>query len=225
MRYGWKGVAIFNEHEPSQSTLVLVASDNLHMGAALSAAVLSEASCHVAGIAKLASVPQARRTSGAGLTIAWCPNPNDCFSVLDIPAVPSLFVHTVMLCTDPDACDKAVSEAVPEGVVVRSVRNKDDAINTVPLILSELLEANRIQLSRRMSHSPIAHELLARLTAREIEILSLTAEGHTLEEIAQIISRSFSTVASHRRSIMTKTGLRDRVALTRFAIKAGLVRL
>jgi len=221
MRYGWKGVAIFNEHEPSQSTLVLVASDNLHMGAALSAAVLSVALCHVAGITKLASAPQARRTSGAGLTIAWCPNPNDCLSVFDDAVVPSLFVHTVMLCTDSDACDKAV----PEGVVLRCMRNKDDAINTVPLILSELLKANRIQLSRRLSHSPVAHELLARLTAREIEILSLTAEGHTLEEIAQIISRSFSTVASHRRSIMTKTGLHDRVALTRFAIKVGLVRL
>lgn len=64
-----------------------------------------------------------------------------------------------------------------------------------------------------------------RLSAREREILKLTGEGHSLNEIAGIVNRSVATVASHRSSIMIKTGLRNRVALTRLSIKTGLVRL
>ena len=64
--------------------------------------------------------------------------------------------------------------------------------------------------------------MLDRLTPREREILSFTAEGLSIEEIAQRIQRAFATVAKHRNNIMAKTGLRDRVALTRFAIRTGL---
>jgi DNA-binding NarL/FixJ family response regulator len=62
------------------------------------------------------------------------------------------------------------------------------------------------------------------LTARETEILKLVAEGHTSREIAQILSLSVNTVERHRHSLLTKLGLRDRVALTRYALRCGLVK-
>jgi DNA-binding NarL/FixJ family response regulator len=61
------------------------------------------------------------------------------------------------------------------------------------------------------------------LTPRETEILKLVAEGHTSEEIAALLFISPKTVHRHRASILEKLGLRDRVDLTRYAIRRGLV--
>jgi DNA-binding NarL/FixJ family response regulator len=61
------------------------------------------------------------------------------------------------------------------------------------------------------------------LTPRELEILQLVAEGHTSREIAELLCISPKTVHRHRSSILEKLGLRDRVDLTRYAIRRGLV--
>ena len=61
------------------------------------------------------------------------------------------------------------------------------------------------------------------LTAREIEILKLVAEGHTTREIADLLVISEKTVDRHRANILEKLGVRDRVDLTRYAIRRGLV--
>jgi DNA-binding NarL/FixJ family response regulator len=62
-----------------------------------------------------------------------------------------------------------------------------------------------------------------RLTPREVEVLKLVAEGHTSQEIADTLCISIKTVHRHRASLLEKTKLRDRVDLTRYAIKRGLV--
>ncbi|MEU2001135.1 response regulator [Rhodococcus sp. NPDC019627] len=61
------------------------------------------------------------------------------------------------------------------------------------------------------------------LTRREEEILKLIAEGDTTREIANTLSISAKTVDRHRANILQKLGLRDRLALTRYAIRAGLI--
>jgi DNA-binding NarL/FixJ family response regulator len=61
------------------------------------------------------------------------------------------------------------------------------------------------------------------LTPRELEILKLIAESHTGEEIAGLLVISPRTVERHRANILAKLGMRDRVALTRYAIRRGLV--
>lgn len=61
------------------------------------------------------------------------------------------------------------------------------------------------------------------LTARETEILKLVAEGHTTHEIADLLVISEKTVDRHRANILEKLGVRDRVDLTRYAIRRGLV--
>jgi DNA-binding NarL/FixJ family response regulator len=66
-------------------------------------------------------------------------------------------------------------------------------------------------------------EELELLTPRELEVLKLIAEGHGSKEIAMTLVLSIKTVESHRTNILHKLGMRDRVDLTRYAIRRGLV--
>ncbi|HEY3766943.1 MAG TPA: response regulator transcription factor [Gaiellales bacterium] len=66
-------------------------------------------------------------------------------------------------------------------------------------------------------------ESRALLTARESQILSLIADGHTSKEIADMLVISPRTVERHRENLRHKLGLRNRVDLTRYAIRAGLI--
>jgi DNA-binding NarL/FixJ family response regulator len=61
------------------------------------------------------------------------------------------------------------------------------------------------------------------LTPRELEVLKLIAEAHSSKEIAQMLVISIKTVERHRANILDKLGMRDRVELTRYAIRRGLV--
>ncbi|CAL9573282.1 Oxygen regulatory protein NreC [Streptomyces sp. enrichment culture] len=61
------------------------------------------------------------------------------------------------------------------------------------------------------------------LTAREEEILKLVAEGHSSKDIADMLVISVKTVQRHRANLLHKLGLRDRLQLTRYAIRAGLI--
>jgi DNA-binding NarL/FixJ family response regulator len=61
------------------------------------------------------------------------------------------------------------------------------------------------------------------LTPREEEIVKLVAEAHTNDEIADMLVISKKTVERHRANILEKLGMRDRVELTRYAIRRGLV--
>jgi DNA-binding NarL/FixJ family response regulator len=63
------------------------------------------------------------------------------------------------------------------------------------------------------------------LTPRELEVVKLVAEGHTSDEIAGMLFISRKTVDRHRANILEKLGMRDRVELTRYAIRRGLVEL
>ena len=61
------------------------------------------------------------------------------------------------------------------------------------------------------------------LTPRELEVLKLIAEANTSKEIADKLSISIKTVDRHRQNILDKLGMRDRVELTRYAIRRGLI--
>jgi DNA-binding NarL/FixJ family response regulator len=61
------------------------------------------------------------------------------------------------------------------------------------------------------------------LSPRETEVVKLIAEGHTSREIADILTISVNTVERHRHNVLEKLNLRDRVALTLYAVRRGLV--
>ncbi len=61
------------------------------------------------------------------------------------------------------------------------------------------------------------------ITEREEEILKLVAEGHSSREIADLLVISVKTVERHRANLLQKLDLKDRLELTRYAIRVGLV--
>jgi DNA-binding NarL/FixJ family response regulator len=61
------------------------------------------------------------------------------------------------------------------------------------------------------------------LSPRELEVVKLIAEARTNEQIADALTISRKTVERHRANILAKLGMRDRVELTRYAIRRGLI--
>ncbi|MGA4539464.1 response regulator [Uniformispora flossi] len=113
------------------------------------------------------------------------------------------------------------------GYVPKSVADRDlveacraamrDEPFVYPGVVSTLI---RTHLDRvREGHPPPDRAV----TPREEEVLKLVAEGHTSREIAAMLVISAKTVERHRANILQKLGLRDRLELTRYAIRAGLV--
>ena len=62
-----------------------------------------------------------------------------------------------------------------------------------------------------------------RSRAREREVVKLIAEAHTTDQIAELLTISPRTVERHRENILAKLGMRDRVEITRWAIRHGLI--
>jgi DNA-binding NarL/FixJ family response regulator len=81
-----------------------------------------------------------------------------------------------------------------------------------PLIADFLHRARQDQPLRE---DPLSH--------REEEVVKLVAEGYTNKQIAEALIISEKTVERHRANILEKLGMRDRVELTRYAIRHGLI--
>ncbi len=91
--------------------------------------------------------------------------------------------------------------------------------------LSTQQEENKrvLQKTQSPAKSSILTHALAVLTPREIEVLTLVAEGNTNQEIADLLVLSIKTVQAHRANVMEKLGLHDITHLVRFAIRYGLI--
>jgi len=61
------------------------------------------------------------------------------------------------------------------------------------------------------------------LTEREKEVLRLIGQGHTNQEIADILCLSVNTVQTHRTHIMNKLNLHSRAELMKYAVRLGLL--
>jgi DNA-binding NarL/FixJ family response regulator len=113
------------------------------------------------------------------------------------------------------------------GYVLKSVADRDlveacrATIRGEPFLYPGAVNALiRNYLDRvREGHSPPARAI----TEREEEILKLVAEGYTSQEIADLLVISPKTVERHRANLLQKLGLKDRLELTRYAIRVGLI--
>ncbi|MGK5671872.1 LuxR C-terminal-related transcriptional regulator [Micromonospora sp. URMC 106] len=111
-----------------------------------------------------------------------------------------------------------LKDVSPEHMVaaVRLVRTGDALL--APAITRRLVE----RFARRDSTPAIPRDLSA-LTARELEVLRLLAEGLNNAELADRLTVSEATVKTHVAHILAKLGLRDRVQAVVLAYQTGLV--
>jgi PAS domain S-box-containing protein len=71
--------------------------------------------------------------------------------------------------------------------------------------------------------APLTRESLP-LTAREIQVLTLIAEGHSTKEVAALLGISYKTADSHRSKIMEKLDVHETATLVRYAIRHNLIK-
>ncbi|MFI0508257.1 DNA-binding NarL/FixJ family response regulator [Streptomyces canus] len=113
------------------------------------------------------------------------------------------------------------------GYVLKSVADRDlvaacrAAMRDEPFLYPGAVTALIRNYLDRVRHGEEPPEQV--LTAREEEVLKLVAEGHSSKEIAEMLFISIKTVHRHRENLLHKLGLRDRLELTRYAIRAGLI--
>jgi DNA-binding NarL/FixJ family response regulator len=118
-------------------------------------------------------------------------------------------------------------KAGASGYVLKSVADRDlleacrAAMRGEPFLYPGAVTALiRHYLRRDRQGEPVPGSIL---TPREEEILKLIAEGNSAKQIAETLVISVKTVDRHRANILQKLGMRDRLDLTRYAIRAGLV--
>lgn len=118
-------------------------------------------------------------------------------------------------------------KAGASGYVLKSVADRDlvaacrAAVRDEPFIYpGAVTTLIRSYLERARQGEPLPARAI---TEREEEILKLVAEGHTSQEIADLLFISIKTVERHRANLLQKLGMRDRLELTRYAIRAGLI--
>ena len=118
-------------------------------------------------------------------------------------------------------------KAGASGYVLKTAANRDlveacrASLRGEPFLYPAAVTAIvRDYLERAASGEAVSEEPLS---PRELEVVKLIAEGHTSEEIAQLLMISKSTVERHRTHSLAKLGMRNRVDLTRYAIRRGLV--
>jgi len=118
-------------------------------------------------------------------------------------------------------------KAGASGYVVKTVADRDlveacrAALRGEPFLYPGAMSALiRDYLHRARNDQPVPEDPL---TPRELEVVKLIAEGHSSRQIAETLVISEKTVERHRANILEKLGMRDRVELTRYAIRRGLV--
>lgn len=83
-------------------------------------------------------------------------------------------------------------------------------------IKNESIDINKAEF-RSLICAPVA------ITERELEIITLIAEGFTNAEIAEKLFLSTHTVNTHRKNIMSKLGVTNTAGIVMYAVKCNLV--
>ncbi|BCJ47221.1 DNA-binding response regulator [Actinoplanes ianthinogenes] len=127
--------------------------------------------------------------------------------------------HYVYAALTAGASGFLLKDVTPEHLVaaVRMVRSGDALL--APAITRRLVE----RFAQHETGPPAGHRELATLTARELEVLRLLAQGLSNAELAAHLHLSEATVKTHVARILAKLGLRDRVQAVVLAYRTGLV--
>jgi DNA-binding NarL/FixJ family response regulator len=136
-------------------------------------------------------------------------------------------VRVVMLSMHADGAHVyRALQAGAKGYVVKKSVAKElmDAIRTVQAGRRYLSKPLDDQMLDRIT-SDVPEDPLARLSARERQVLQMIAEGKSVVDIAAILSLSRKTVETYRERMMEKLELDSLAALVKLAVQQGITPL
>jgi DNA-binding NarL/FixJ family response regulator len=119
---------------------------------------------------------------------------------------------------------KRMLEAGASGYVLKTIE-KEELIRVIRKVMigeKQFSAEVTSQLINNFSGNPAPGSPEV-LTKREKEILALIAKGLTDKEIAEKVFLSPLTIITHRKNILSKLGLKNKVELTRFAIEHNII--
>jgi DNA-binding NarL/FixJ family response regulator len=128
-----------------------------------------------------------------------------------------------------DGDERALVAALRAGASAYVVRSRIDrdvadacrsALADEPFLSAGALVTLIDTVLERVVPAPPAH---VRLSPRELQVVELIADSQSSGQIAKLLGISAKTVERHRENVMAKLGVHDRVELTRYAIRHGIV--
>jgi DNA-binding NarL/FixJ family response regulator len=155
----------------------------------------------------------------------------DVFGIADILAIRAICLHTRILLVTDDDCKTHIFEALESGVSSILTKNcsQDEILSAVVAtardekffcnkVLDILLEKHFQKSEEEVSCAPSS------LSAREVEIVGLIAQGILTRDIADRLCLSPHTVYTHRKNIMKKLQIKSVSELVLYAVNAGIVK-
>lgn len=108
----------------------------------------------------------------------------------------------------------AASSELASGI--RSVHRGDS-------FLSPSVAKFLVQDYQQVAGARASQDSYDQLTDREKEILKLLAEGHTTQQIADLLVVSPKTVEGHKTNLMAKLDIHNRTELVKYALRKGII--
>ncbi|OGO00374.1 MAG: DNA-binding response regulator [Chloroflexi bacterium RBG_13_51_52] len=99
---------------------------------------------------------------------------------------------------------------------IRSVHRGDSYLS--PSVTKLLVDNYQNMAGKNPSQDPYNQ-----LTEREREVFKLLAEGHSTQEIAEMLVITRKTAEGHKTNLMAKLGVHNRVDLVKYAIRKGII--
>lgn len=201
-------------------TLLAVLSDSREVRECISDAICADRRFRVVASVPVADSVEALRNVSFNILIAHTKSSGDYES---ISAIATEFSTKLIIVVIGDDVHEATGLQTHSGPDVLETLKQIGRIERIRDVVAEAAARHGIPQHEPSETERIDRERLAVLTDRELEIMALTAQGMSIKGIAAQLRRATSTIETHRENIMRKVGLSDRVALTRLAIRTGLI--
>jgi DNA-binding NarL/FixJ family response regulator len=138
-------------------------------------------------------------------------------------ASPDTHILVLSMHSNPEYVHQALLAGALGYVAKESVgRVLVEAIRAVHAGRRYLPESLGHEVLQRYLQDGEEHDPLARLSARERQVLQLIVEGRTSAEVAERLGLSPKSVDTYRSRLMAKLGIEDLPALVKFAIRHGI---
>ncbi len=219
------GVSVVDE--PDGAVRVLLVDDHVMFASSVAAALEVEPDLVVVGTAPDLTTARERVADGNVDVVLLDQRLPDGSGVAAIPDLKRLSPTTKVVMLTASTDDDTLLEAMENGCsgFVEKSRTVDELVEAVRSAAAGEAVLSPVLLARLMSrvHRRTEPRLGADLTARELEVLGLLAEGLSNAAIAQRLWLSVNTVRNHVANLLGKLGVHSKLEALAVATREGLL--